>query len=45
MVIHGEGFQFYCKVVEVREEETEEDSGNDRGVVEPWIWLLCVEIL
>ena len=35
VVIHGEGCQFFCKVVEVREEETKEDLGNDRGDVEP----------
>ena len=43
MVIHGEGFQFCCKGVEVKEEETQEESGNYRGVVGPRIWLLCAK--
>ena len=43
MVVHGEGFQFECIIVEIKEEETQEESGSDRGVAEPWIWLLCAQ--
>ena len=43
MVNHGEGCHFCCNVVEIREEETQEESSSDRGAVEPRIWLLCAQ--
>ena len=43
MVIHGEGCNFCCNVVEIREEETQEESGSNRGAVEPRIWVLCAQ--
>ena len=43
MVIHGEGCHFCCNVVEVREEETREESSSNRGAIEPQIWLVCVQ--
>ena len=41
VVIHGEGCHFCCNVIAIREEETQEEYSSDRGVVEPWMWLLC----
>ena len=43
VVINGRGCHFGCNVVEIREEETQEEFGSDRGAVEPQIWLLCVQ--
>ena len=43
MVVHGEGFHFCCNVVDIREEETQEESSSDIGAVELWIWLLCAQ--
>ena len=37
VVINHEECHFCCNVVEIREEQTQEESSIDRGVVEPRI--------
>ena len=35
------GMPSCCNVIAIREEETQEEYSSNRGVAEPWIWLMC----